>query len=284
MTVYKPKRELFLHERIILWRGDLSDYKHNLKKIKKFGLLVTMVCEGVTGYICNFKMSRVRKRKRKSKLSSLLKPFLHLWHHLYTNNYYNSIKMAQKLLKKQTGFCGALVRHKSVPNSLKNLDLKFNAIKSYRKNNVLIQAWKRKKSILYMISTIHSPNIIASKCHKTRKRMKMPTCVIESKRYTKDMDWTDRDLKYYSILRKTGKWTKKCVLYLINCALFNAYQIFKKESKKNISFEKFLIQVADELLNSATEMDEQQPSKSNVYRDIGYIYTYIYRSLMLIFE
>lgn len=100
MTVYKPEKELFLYKRIILWRRDLSGYKYSLRNIKKFGLLINMVYEDVTGYICNFNISYVKRHKHKSKISSLLQPFLNLWHHVYTNNYYNSVKLAQKLLKE----------------------------------------------------------------------------------------------------------------------------------------------------------------------------------------
>jgi len=33
----------------------------------------------------------------------------------------------------------------------------------------------------------------------------------------------DQYLSYYSFLRKSVKWSKKVVLYLLNCALFNAF-------------------------------------------------------------
>jgi hypothetical protein len=35
-------------------------------------------------------------------------------------------------------------------------------------------------------------------------------------------------LAYYSLLRKTVKWTKKVALWLINCALLNSFVIYKK--------------------------------------------------------
>lgn len=172
------------------------------------------------GYICNIEMSYAKICKRKSTISSLLKPFLNLWHITCIRMIIIIASTLHKnYCKKETGFCRTLIRRRSVPNCLRNLNWNLNAIKFYRKNNVMVQAWRRKKKTIYLVSTIHSANMIASKCHRTKKRTKKPTGVVECKEYMKDMDWTHRDLAYYSILCKTEKWTKKSVLCLINCAL-----------------------------------------------------------------
>jgi hypothetical protein len=41
----------------------------------------------------------------------------------------------------------------------------------------------------------------------------------------------DKYLGYYSILRKTVKWSKKLVLYLLNCALLNAFFVYRTKKK-----------------------------------------------------
>jgi hypothetical protein len=43
----------------------------------------------------------------------------------------------------------------------------------------------------------------------------------------KGIDRTDLYLSYYSVLRKTIKWSKKVVLYLLNCALSNAIFVYR---------------------------------------------------------
>ncbi|KAI4483932.1 hypothetical protein M0802_013192 [Mischocyttarus mexicanus] len=52
--VYKPDQQLSLDECIIPWRGRLSIKTYNLAKITKYGILLRILCEAVTGYICNF--------------------------------------------------------------------------------------------------------------------------------------------------------------------------------------------------------------------------------------
>jgi hypothetical protein len=43
----------------------------------------------------------------------------------------------------------------------------------------------------------------------------------------KGIDWADQYLSYYSVLKKTLKWSKKVLLYLPNCALFNAFFVYR---------------------------------------------------------
>jgi hypothetical protein len=37
----------------------------------------------------------------------------------------------------------------------------------------------------------------------------------------------DQYLSFYPLLRKTVKWSKKVVLYLLNCALFNTFFVHR---------------------------------------------------------
>jgi len=49
-----------------------------------------------------------------------------------------------------------------------------------------------------------------------------PYAVVQYNKFMQGIDRADQCLSYYSVLRKTVKWSKKVVLYLLNCALFNA--------------------------------------------------------------
>ena len=53
--------------------------------------------------------------------------------------------------------------------------------------------------------------------------IKKPYAVVQYNTFIKDVDRADQYLSYYSVLRKTVKWSKKVVLHLLNCALFNAF-------------------------------------------------------------
>jgi hypothetical protein len=59
------------------------------------------------------------------------------------------------------------------------------------------------------------------------------------------LDIADQYLAYYALLRKTVKWTKKVALWLISCALFNSFVIYKKlNPTTKLRYKEFLLRVA----------------------------------------
>ena len=76
-----------------------------------------------------------------------------------------------------------------------------------------------------MTSTIHGATTVNTgrKDRKTNMEIKKPYAVVQYNKFMKGVDRADQYLSYYSFLSKTVKWSKKVVLYLLNCALFNAF-------------------------------------------------------------
>jgi len=58
---------------------------------------------------------------------------------------------------------------------------------------------------------------------KTNMEIKKPYAVFQYSKFMKGIDRADQYISYYSFLRRTVKWLKKVVLYLLNCAVFNAF-------------------------------------------------------------
>jgi hypothetical protein len=61
----------------------------------------------------------------------------------------------------------------------------------------------------------------------------------------KGVDRANQYLAYYSLLTKTVKWTKKVALWLINCALFNSFLVYRSlHPRSKLKYKKCLVQVA----------------------------------------
>ena len=75
---------------------------------------------------------------------------------------------------------------------------------------------------MQMISTIHDSAGVNTgrKDRKTNMEIKKHYAVVQYNKFMKGVEGADQYLSYYSVLRKTVKWSKKVVLYLPNCALF----------------------------------------------------------------
>lgn len=272
-TVYKPAQELSLDEAMIPWRGRLRIRTYNPGKLIKYGILVRMVSEATTGYICNMKIYAAEGKKLEDTIFSVLEPNLDLWHHVYQDNYYNSVAIAEHLLQRKTRVCGTIRSNRGLPKSFVEAGNKLKAGQSIfcRRNDVLLQTWKDKREVR-MVSTLHQATIE----RKERKRggsVKKPSCILEYNKYMKGVDRADQYLSYYSILRKTMKWSKKVVLWLLNCALFNAFRVYKYHNPDSkLSYKNFLLETAKywAAINANTdetaEEEEEGPEKSTTPR------------------
>ena len=81
-SVYSTKQELSLDEAMIPWRGHLKFRTYNPGKIK-YGVLVRMVCDAVSGYICNMEIYSAAGKNLEDTVLSLLDGNLGLDHHIY---------------------------------------------------------------------------------------------------------------------------------------------------------------------------------------------------------
>jgi hypothetical protein len=97
-----------------------------------------------------------------------------------------------------------------------------------RKGDVIVQVWKD-KGLVQMISTVHDAIIVNTrrKDRKTNMEIMKPYAVVQYNEVMKDVDRADQYLRYYSVLRKTVKWSEKVVLYLLNCALYSAFCVYR---------------------------------------------------------
>jgi hypothetical protein len=67
----------------------------------------------------------------------------------------------------------------------------------------------------------------------------------------------DQYLSFYSLLRKTVKCSKKVVLYLLNCVLFNTFFVYRTlNTNKNIKYKNFLHEVGRSWISEVQNRSE----------------------------
>jgi len=117
-SVYSPKQELSLDGAMIPWRGRLKFRTYNPGKITKYGVLVRMVCEVVSGYICNMEIYWAEGKKLEDTVLSLLDRNLGQNHHIYQDNFYNSVRLARTLLDRNVRVCSTVRANRGIPHDL----------------------------------------------------------------------------------------------------------------------------------------------------------------------
>ena len=115
-SVYSPKQELSLDETIIPWRGRPAFRTYNPGEKTKYGLLVRMVCEAISGY--NMEIYTAEGKKLQDTVLSLLDKNVGHNHHLYQDNFYNSVKLAETLLDRNVRVCGTMRANRGIPRDL----------------------------------------------------------------------------------------------------------------------------------------------------------------------
>lgn len=246
-NIYKPKQQVSLDEGIIPWRGRLFFRVYNAGKIIKYGILVRILSESDTGYICNFEIYAAQGLRLIETIQTVVSPYTDVWHHLYMDNYYNSVDNTVALLQKKIRVCGTIRKNRGLPECLKKTDLQRGDTIFRRKNDILLQVWKSKKEVS-LISSIHSAEMKESHNvdRMTRQKIIKPNALIDYNKYMKGVDRADQYLSYYNILRKTTKWTKRVAMYMINCALFNSFVVYNSITTKKIKYKRFLYDIAFE--------------------------------------
>jgi hypothetical protein len=95
-SVYIPEKELTSVEAMILLRGQLKIRMCSPGKIIKFEMLVRMMREAVSGYICNMQHVTERKKLENTVHSAVLDSHLGHNYNIYQDNFYDSVKLARK--------------------------------------------------------------------------------------------------------------------------------------------------------------------------------------------
>jgi hypothetical protein len=97
-----------------------------------------------------------------------------------------------------------------------------------RKDDIMVQVWKNQR-LVRMISMIHEATIVNTrqKDRKTNLEIKKTYTVVQYNKFMKGVDRADQYLSFYSVLRNFLKWSIKMFLYLLNCALFNAFFVYR---------------------------------------------------------
>jgi len=81
--------------------------------------------------------------------------------------------------------------------------------------------------------------------------------LVQYNKFIKAVDRADQYLSFYSVLRKTVKWSKKLVLYLLNCALFSAFFAYRTlNTKKKVMYKNFPHEVGRSWISEVQSRNE----------------------------
>jgi len=262
-TSFIPDREISLDEGMLGWRGRLQFHVYNPSRITKYSILVRMVCESSTGYICNLQIYDGKCGPLTETVGFLLEPYEGKGYHLYQDTYYSSVHQTNELLQKLIRVCGTIRVNRGLPKVMIEdaKKLKKGEV-TFRRNKEILLISHQDKRLVNMISTLHAAEVIETTSRRTGVAKKKPKCVIDYNTHMHRVDTADQYLAHCPFIYKTVKWLKKVFFYVLQCCLFNSYVTFSKNNPNSCkSFLDFMSDITENLIHTSDAVSS--PSSSD---------------------
>jgi hypothetical protein len=243
-SVYKPKQNLSLDEAMVAFKGRSHFKQYMPNKPTKWGFKVWVIAESDSGYVLQVDVytgkTAVPARAAARKVfglgfdvvDQLSQPY-QLKNHIITyDRFFSSVALAEHLLSRQT-YCNStiLLNRKGLPAEVKKLKLKLKGdIEEYQKGQVRFTAFFDKRQV----------NHLATSC-PTFGLSGLPGDFgkpFVNQGYISGMagvDKSDQHKGYYPVGRKSVKWWKCIVWYLLDITVYNAYLCWKWSTPANLT-------------------------------------------------
>ena len=217
----------------------------------KYGIKLYALCKARSGYACSITLhSNKRKESNIEMINRLTNNFKNKNNHIYMDNFYTSVKFFENL--KETGIycCGTLRENRGGHKKCKSLINSFSKGDGILKNNGNINYLCFKDNgVVQMISNIHSGSFINNQevNNTEAQNMKQNEIIINYNNFMGGVDLMDQILSYYSIDKKSQKWTIKLVFHLLSIVVHNSYILYKKNTLLSKSYLQYLIIIMENL-------------------------------------
>lgn len=156
-------------------------------------------------------------------------------YHVVADNFFTSISLARSLFEKQTYLTGTIrSNRKYIPLFMKQ-KLQEGASKYARNNEILLLAYREKKSQKKNVLLLSTYEKAQNKTTTIRKRneqtqVERPAIVSEYNKHMGGVDTSDMMLYSYLDERRTLKYWKKVVFSILSRMVLNAYILYQENT------------------------------------------------------
>ena len=262
-AVYVPAKKLSIDEGMLKWKGRLSIRVYNPMKPTKYGIKFYFLCEAKTGYVLDCIIYRGVSSTLRDIVFTLMGQHLGKGYHLFMDNFYNSVSLAEELYANNTHVSGTLRLARGAPKSLQNIaknkSLSRGEMAFRKKDNTYVICWQDIRLVSFVSTSCNAST--EEFVHKRKVKrggryvyeevtLQRPNLVREYVNYMGGVDQFDQMINYYAIARRTYRWTKKTVFYLLQLGLINAHNLYKAYGPpgKKLRLRNFQQVIADHLL------------------------------------
>ncbi|XP_059162842.1 piggyBac transposable element-derived protein 4-like [Physella acuta] len=272
---FRPGTAISFDEAMIPFRGRLSFKQYIKGKPHPWGVKVWCACDSATSYLLDFEFYAGKSDTALPNglgyhvIWSLGQRFLHKYHHFYYDNFFSSIKLSVDLMTNDTYSCGTIRQNrKHWPKELTG-KLKVNHCE-WRQIDNLVACWWRDKRAISMLSTNASPvwNTASRRTKDGAADKQIPQAVLVYNANMGGVDRHDQLRSYYPIGRKSHKWWRCCLWFLLEVAVLNSYILFcnipRPPTVKPLTHLQYHMSVARSLMKGSSRKRIQRESTTTV--------------------
>jgi hypothetical protein len=250
--VYTPKQDVSIDETMVPWTGRLGWKQYIPMKPVKYGMKLYQLCEAGSGFVHSFKVytgkegNIVEKDHAAKVVKHLGQNLLDKGYIFWMDNFYSGIQLFEELRQRNTLACGTMrINRKGIPPAVKDRKLKKGEHIFRRKDNMLVLKWQDKKTVTFL-STTHTADFVDVQRHG--KDYHQPLLKESYDHCMSGVDICDQNVGYYSMRRKTMKWSKKLAFYFLNVARYQSYLLQKIKAEKPLSQLQFTSKLVHQLI------------------------------------
>ena len=247
---FYPGCEVAIDEAMISFTGRLFFKQYMKGKPIPWGIKVWCCADSKTGYIFYFRVYTGKFEQASDDgqgfdvVMEMGRLLLDKWHHFYFDNFFTSVKLAEKLLSRNTYMCGTIrTNRKGWPKDLRAKKKKKDdpAVKYRQSGNLLATQWFDKR-VVNVLSSNSQPRMTETMRNTAEGRVpkEIPVPIKTYNSFMGGVDLHDQYRSYYSIGRRTVKWWRNLVWFLFQVSILNAYQLYKAYYMRSVSTIKML--------------------------------------------
>lgn len=245
---YWPTKCVSIDEAMIPFKGRLGMKQYMPQKPTKRGIKVWECADSSNGYVVDLSVYTGKERGARAEqglgyrvVHKLTRPLTGKNHHVFVDNFFSSIPLAENLLRDKIYLCGTVRSNRQgIPRTLAPTTQRVKQLRQgeslfLRKGNLVVTVWKDKKPV-YFLSTQSNP--IGDEQVDRRQRdgsiVQVPSVPVV-KSYNNNMggvDLNDQMRGYYMTGRKSKKWWRCLLWFLVDICIVNAH-ILEKLSRRH---------------------------------------------------
>ena len=236
-----------------------------LKPVKR-GIKVWECADSSNGYVCDLSVYTGKERGADPQkglgyrvVHNLTRPLVGKNHHVFVDNFFSSIPLAENLLQDKIYVCGTVrANRQGIPRELAPKTQGVKGLRQgeslfLRKGNVVVTVWKDKKPV-YFLSTQSNP--VGDDRVNRRQRdgsiVEVPSVpVVKSYNSMGGVDLSDQLRGYYMTGRKSKKWWRSLLWFLVDLCIVNAHILEKlSRNHRNRTQLAFRLELVSDLISN----------------------------------